>query len=81
MVATYPIGELKIKPNEQSRLSLGNYAAEHMPKGFSINVKPNVDPEAVVTQVVTLDAHGKYNLVMQVANYGTKTVTAQIWPI
>lgn len=82
MAAEYPIGELKIKPHEHSRLLLGSFRQGAAPKGFSIHITPDSEHEFVASSIITLDrAGGKCNLVMNIENFGNKTVKAQVWPI
>lgn len=82
MADEYPIGELKIKPHEQSRLLLGSFQKETSPKGFSVHITPESELDCVASTVISLDKKGgTYNLIMNIENFGSKTVKAQIWPI
>lgn len=76
-----PITKLEVKAHEQPRVSLGNFTSEHPPKGFSIHITPDPDPEAIVTQVTTLGSEKEYELILHIANYGNKTVNAKVWPL
>jgi hypothetical protein len=75
------IGKLQIKAHEQPHISLGNFTSVHPPKGFSIHITPDPDPEAIVTQVTTLGSDREYELILHIANYGNKTVNAKVWPL
>lgn len=82
MTKKYPIGELKIKPHEQSRLLLGSYEKDKSPKGFSVHISPESELDSVASTVISLNRTGGVcNLIMNIENSGTKTVKAQIWPI
>lgn len=75
----HPIGEIEVKPKEQPHMSLGNYSDEKPPKGFAVHVSPDPDPEAIVTQVTRLEDGSNYELVLHIANYGNRTVSAEVW--
>lgn len=78
----YPIGELKIKPHEHSRLLLGSFKKDTSPRGFSVHITPDSEHEFVASSIVTLDrAGGMCHLIMNIENFGSKTVKAQVWPI
>ncbi|HMI09195.1 MAG TPA: hypothetical protein VK497_02245 [Candidatus Saccharimonadales bacterium] len=76
-----PIGKVEVKAHGQPRISLGNFTANNPPRGFSIHITPDPDPEAIVTQVTTLGSDKEYELILHIANYGNKTVNAKIWPL
>jgi len=76
-----PLSKLEVKAHQQPRVSLGNFTDANPPKGFSIHITPDPDPEAIVTQVTTLGSDKKYELILHIANYGNKTVNAKIWPL
>jgi hypothetical protein len=74
-----PIGEIEVKSKEQPHISLGNYVASRPPKGFAIHISPDPEPETIVTQITSLGTKEKYELVLHVANYGSKTVSIEVW--
>src|SRR5438067_21746 len=76
-----PISEVEVRPNEQPHISLGNFTNANAPKGFAIHIMPNPKAEAIVTQATRLGTNDKYELVLHVANYGDKTVSAEIWQL
>jgi hypothetical protein len=76
-----PIGKVEVKAHDQPRISLGNFTSSNPPKGFSIHITPDPEPEAIVTQVTTLGSDKEYELILHIANYGNKTVNAKIWPL
>ena len=39
------VGEIEVRPGEQPHMSLGNYIKPHLPKGFSIDLTPEVEPD------------------------------------
>lgn len=74
------IEKLEVKPGEQRRVALGSFAKDNPAKGFSIEFKPDPAPaDSVVTQVSALGTSKRHRLVMHIANYGTKTVSAEVW--
>lgn len=73
------IEKVDVKPREQRRVALGSFSKDKPAKGFSIEVKPDSVPEdSVVTHVAALGTPEEYRLVMHIANYGTKTVSAEV---
>lgn len=75
-----PVGELEVRPRRQERVSLGNFTLANPPKGFSLQVTPKRDSDAVVPQLTRLGAtYDKYELVLHVANYGDRTVSVEVF--
>jgi len=82
MADVYPIGEVKIKPHEQSRLLLGSFTKDKSPTGFSVHVTPESEHDSVTSTIMSLDKKANaYNLIMNIENFGDKTVKAQVWPM
>ena len=77
----HPLGEIEVKSKEQPHMSLGNFSYANPPKGFAIHINPDPDPEAIVTQVTRLGEDDSYELVLHIANYGNKTVSAEVWQL
>lgn len=77
----HPIGEIEVKSKEQPHISLGNFTNAHPPKGFAIHISPDPEPEAIVTQVTRLGEDDNYELVLHIANYGNKTISAEVWQL
>ena len=76
------ITENGVKIGEQQRITLGSFTAASPPKGFSIELTPDPNPVgSVVTEVTSLGTSKRYKLVLLIANYGTKAVTAKIWQL
>jgi len=74
-----PLCTIKIKPQEQSRHLLGEYAQGARLRGFSAEVAPDPDPaNSLVTQITNIVMGGKHRLFLQIANYGSKAVTAVV---
>lgn len=73
------IGEMEIRPGTQSHMSLGNFPPHRSPKGFCIKVDPDPEPDDLITQTTRLDHKDKYELILHIANYGNKTLTAEVW--
>lgn len=79
--AKRPVGEIEVRSKEQPHMSLGNYRATDPPKGFAIRIDPSPDPEAIVTQITSLGTKEEYELILHIANYGNRTVSAEIWQL
>lgn len=76
------IEKLEVKPSEQQRILLGNFTGDKPPKGFSVEVTPDPNPTgSLLTEVTSLGTPGRYKLIMHIANYGTKTVSAEVWQL
>ncbi len=76
------VGSLEIKPKQQSRMSLGMFNPKNPAKGFSVNL--DLDPESsdnVTTEITTLGNSARYELILQVANFGDHKLQAEIWQI
>lgn len=74
-----PIAEIEVKPREQSHISLGNFDSHHPPKGFAIHINPEPETEAITTQIISFGTDQEYELVLHIANYATKTISAEVW--
>lgn len=75
-----PVVTLEVRPRGQSRVSLGNFTVDNPPKGFSLQVTPDHNPDAVVPQLTRLGAmYDKYELVLNVVNYGDRTVSVDVF--
>lgn len=72
------IGEIEVRSKEQPHMSLGNFNSMNPPKGFTIHISPDSDPDDIVTQVTRLGEDDDYELVLHIANYGNKTVSAEV---
>ncbi len=77
----HPIGEVEVKSKEQPHISLGNFTYTNPPKGFAIHITPDPEPEAIITQITRLGEDDTYELVLHIANYGDKTVSAEVWQL
>lgn len=77
----HPIGEIEVKSKEQPHMSLGNFSAENSPKGFAIHICPDPEPGDIVTQVTQIGDDRHYEMVLHIANYGNKTVSAEVWQL
>ena len=78
---TDPIAEVEVKSKEQPHISLGNYSTIYPPKGFAIHISPDPEPDTIVTQITSLGTGEDYELVLHIANYGNKTVSAEVWQL
>lgn len=65
------IYRVKVKPHDQVRLLLGDFAKDEIPKGFCVEVATNREHEdSIASEVVPMSKGGKTRLFMHVANYG-----------
>lgn len=78
---TPPLEKLKLKPTQQSRISVRNFSGAPAPRGFAIHISPEPEPSALVTQVTHLGNAKAYELVLMIANYGTKAFTVEVWQL
>lgn len=76
------IEEIELKPTNQRRISLGSFTKNSPPKGFSVEITPDPNPEgSVLTEVTSLGTSKRYKLVMHITNYGISTVNAEVWSL
>ncbi|HSX31411.1 MAG TPA: hypothetical protein VLE99_05845 [Candidatus Saccharimonadales bacterium] len=81
-VFTRFVGKLDLLPQQQSRLSLGMFSSDRPAKGFSIGLSPEPDYEdSLVTQVLSIGGEKRHELILQIANYGNRKISAEIWQI
>lgn len=75
-----PIGEIEVRPGEQLHMSLGIYKEKERLIGFTTELTPDPgDDDSIVTCVARIEKeNGKYELILHIANYGTKTISAEI---
>jgi len=63
-------------------MSLGHFTTAHPAKGFSITLNPEPDsPEAVVIEITPLGTAKHCELILHIANYSDKTMSAEVWQI
>jgi len=71
---------IELKPTEQQRIPLGTFKEDNPPKGFSIEITPDPNPEgSVLTEVTSLGTSKQYKLILHITNYGINTVSAEVW--
>jgi len=81
-IFTKYIGKLEVKPQQQPKISLGVFGADSPAKGFSVEFSPEPESsESLVTQVAYVGTSKRYELILHITNYGSKTVDAKIWQI
>ncbi len=73
-----PIAEIEVGPCEQPHISLGRFTPDKPPVGFSIEITPDTDPEMIVTKVTTLESDDDYELILHVANFSNRAVSAEV---
>jgi len=79
-VFTKFVGRLRVAPQQQARLSLGVYGTGRREKGFSVELKPaSKSDDSVDTQILSVGSDQRHELVLDVANHGNRTVTADVW--
>ena len=76
-----PIAEILVKAKQQPRIPLGTYTVANPPKGFEVHLSPDPEPETIVTQITSLKRGDENRLVLHIANYGSKPVTAEVWQL
>lgn len=73
------VGKLMVKPQEQSRMSLGIFSDSKPARGFSVEIDPAAEQDdSVVTEVVSVELGRRYELVLHVSNYGSKTIHVDV---
>ena len=74
------VGTLQVKPRRQSRMSLGLYDTANQPKGFCVVLEPDPEEGTVTAEVSTpLGRMETYELTLQITNYGTADIRAEVW--
>jgi hypothetical protein len=76
------IARLEVKPNEQTVIPLGSFTAKNQPKGFLIEMDPDPNPNDSIVTEVTYHG-GKLTNVFDfhIANFGSRTVHAEVWQL
>lgn len=75
-----PVVTLEVRPRDQTRVSLGDFAIANPQGGFTVLATPDDYPETVVSRLTRLSStYDKYELVLHVANYGDRTVTVDVF--
>ena len=73
------VGEVEVRSGEQVRFPLGVYYAADALKGFAIQINPEPADGAIVAKIVGIRAkNGGRKYVLHLANYGDRTVCAQV---
>lgn len=75
------IEEVELRPGEQARVFLGHFKPHDIPEGFSVMVSPEtIEDEEVIQQITKLEFQdGRYELILHIANYSGKVVSAEVW--
>lgn len=64
---------------DQTHVSLGSFTSSNPPKGFSLEVTPNNNLDAVAPQLTRLGAtYDEYELVLHLANHSDKMVCVEV---
>lgn len=78
-LASRPIGEVEVRPNEQCRMSLGIFNIKNPPEGFIARLMPEAQNDSIVMQIVSIKPNNKvHELILHIANYGNSTISAEI---
>lgn len=78
--ATEPIAEVTVAPQAQQKISLGNFTPSSPPTGFAVQPGTETDQAgSVITELLSLGNTSHYELVLRIANNGTKTEQVKIW--
>jgi len=76
------IGSMEVKPQTQPKMKLGTFSAGRPFKGFLVEISPDPDPSgAVVSQIINMGNEKHHDFVLQLSNYGSKTVKAKVWQL
>lgn len=75
----YPIGEIEVRPGDQSHISLGTFSNNRPPVGFSTHLTPDPQDDAIVTHVARIEVgNNRFELILHIANYGDRTISAEV---
>ncbi len=70
---------IDVQPRDQSRVSLGKFTSDDKLKGFSIEITPEPDsPDSIVTHITNLGTSSQSRLVLHIANFGDKAISADV---
>lgn len=73
------IAEMEVGPHDDSLMSLGAFAQNDQPTGFSIAFDIRLDSsELVTTEITTKAAAGKLQYLLQITNHSNKALCAEI---
>jgi hypothetical protein len=79
-IFTHYVGELDVKPRQQSRLTLGLYSDTRPAKGFSISYHPEPShPEALSVEITSLGRTPNYELTLKITNFSDQKTVAEVW--
>ncbi len=74
-----PVAEIEVKPNKQPHMSLGSFTDKAPPRGYVVELSPDPEPsESVVAQIVQVGSSEKFDLILHIANYGNRTISAEV---
>lgn len=73
------LGKTVVKAKDQSRVDLGEFAADENIRGFTVSFEPQTEPKDTATTVITsLKSADKQRFIMHIENFGIKEVTATV---
>lgn len=76
------VAEIELRPEEELHIPLGVFNPTSTPKGFSIDVEPNPEEDAIVAQITQIEQNdAAEEWVLLIANYSTTTVSAAVWQL
>jgi hypothetical protein len=77
-----PVAEIEVRPFEEPCMSLGIFTSQEAPKGFSIEVIPQLkDPSTVVADVTMRKIKQGSEFVLHIVNKSNKTVSVAAWQL
>lgn len=73
------LSKTTVKPKNQSKIILGEFAPDENIRGFVVSFDPQTDPKNAATTVITrLKSADKQRYIMHIENFGLKEVIATI---
>lgn len=76
-----PVAEIEVRPDEEPSMSLGRFTKK-LPRGFSIEVNPELkDPSGVVANVTVKKLGRSQEFILHIANHSGKTVNVAAWQL
>ncbi len=73
------INRIKVNPYNQLQISLGTFSDDTQPKGFSVELTPDPNPDgSFTTKIMNVESATHNRLMMHLANNGSKAITATI---
>lgn len=69
-------------PKDEIRYSLGLYDERHPPKGFIIELEPNIEPSTLTSKIVATRVNGLlYGLELRLASSSNENINVKVWEL